>query len=177
MSGYHGGLTLLYLDPYQYGLWYLGVSFIAVLLLQDAYFYLIHRLFHNRLFYKWMHYGHHRSGDSTPWTSFAFDPPEAFIQAVFFIGVVFIIPIHFITLLAVLLTMTIWAVWNHLGFEIFPSSFSRHWLGRWLIGPTHHAIHHRRYTVHYGLYFTFWDKLFGTQDPNYENDFDLVLRN
>jgi uncharacterized membrane protein len=30
--------------------------------------------------------------------------------------------------------------------------------------------HHHKYTVHYGLYFTFWDKLLGTQDPNYEKE-------
>jgi sterol desaturase/sphingolipid hydroxylase (fatty acid hydroxylase superfamily) len=41
-------------------------------------------------------------------------------------------------------------------------------LGRWFIGPAHHSVHHRKYTVHYGLYFTFWDKLLGTQDPDYE---------
>jgi sterol desaturase/sphingolipid hydroxylase (fatty acid hydroxylase superfamily) len=67
--------------------------------------------------------------------------------------------------------MTVWSVWNHLGFEIFLSSFPHHWLRKWLIGSTHHAIHHRQYTVHYGLYFTFWDKLLGTQDPNYEKKF------
>jgi sterol desaturase/sphingolipid hydroxylase (fatty acid hydroxylase superfamily) len=48
-------------------------------------------------------------------------------------------------------------------------------LGRWFIGPAHHSIHHRKYTVHYGLYFTFWDKLLGTQDPDYEQKFDERL--
>ena len=176
MIEYDWGISNLYTDLYQYGLGYLGVSFVIVLLLQDTYFYFFHRLFHHPLLFKWIHLGHHLSGDPTPWTSFAFDLPEAFIQALFFVGVVLIIPIHFIVLIAVLLTMTIWSVWNHLGFEIFSSSFPHHWLGKWLIGSTHHAIHHRKYTVHYGLYFTFWDKFFGTQDPNYENDFALIYR-
>ncbi len=173
MTEYDWGITLLYTDLHQYGLWYLGVSFVAVLVLQDGYFYFLHRLFHHPLLFKWIHGGHHRSGVPTPWTSFAFDLPEAFIQTFFFVGVVLIIPLHFFTLLAVLLTMTLWSVWNHLGFEIFSSSFPQHWLGKWLIGSTHHAIHHRQYTVHYGLYFTFWDKLCGTQDPHYENEFDF----
>ncbi len=176
MSEYNLGFTLLYTGLDKYGLWYLGASFVGVLLLQDTYFYFIHRLFHRRLFFRWLHCGHHRSGDPTPWTSFAFDWPEAIIQALFFIGIVFVIPLHFITLLAVLMTMTVWSVWNHLGFELFPSSFPRHWLGRWFIGSTHHSIHHRKYTVHYGLYFTFWDKLLGTHDPNYEHEFDSALR-
>jgi sterol desaturase/sphingolipid hydroxylase (fatty acid hydroxylase superfamily) len=176
MSEYGMGVTRLYTDPRQYGLWYLGVSFVAVLILQDTYFYFMHRMFHHPLLLRWLHQGHHRSGDPTPWTSFAFDLPEALIQAIFFVSVIFVVPIHFITLIAVLLTMTVWSVLNHLGFELFPSSFPRHWLGQWFIGSTHHSIHHRKYTVHYGLYFTFWDKMLGTDDPNYENEFDSALR-
>ncbi|WP_416675381.1 sterol desaturase family protein [Egbenema bharatensis] len=172
---YNLGRTLVYSDPAQYGLWYLAASFMTVLLLQDSYFYFIHRAAHHPRLFKWMHHGHHRSGDPSPWTSFAFDLPEALIQALFFVAIVFVIPLHIGTLIAVLLTMTLWAVWNHLGFELFPANFSRHWLTRWLIGPTHHAIHHRKYTAHYGLYFTLWDRLLGTQDPNYESVFDATL--
>lgn len=176
MSAYNLGATLLYTDLQQYQLWYMGVSFIAVLILQDAYFYFIHRIFHYPLLFKWLHQGHHHSGDPTPWTSFAFDLPEALIQALFLVGIVFVIPLHFIILVAVLITMTIWTVWNHLGFELFPVSFPHHWFGKWFIGPTHHSLHHRKYIVHYGLYFTIWDKLLGTQDPSYENEFDASLR-
>lgn len=169
MSEYDLGLTLLYSDFNKYGLWYLGVSFLGVLILQDTYFYFIHRLFHNSLFFKWLHQGHHCSREPTPWTSFAFDPPEAIAQTFFFLVIVFIMPLHFITVIAALITMTVWAVFTHLGFEILPLSFPRHWLGKWLIGPTHHSIHHRKYTVHYGLYFTWWDKLLNTHDPNYDH--------
>ena len=90
------------------------------------------------------------------------------MQCLFLIGVVFVIPLHIITLIAVLMTMTVWAVLTHLGLEQLPALFPHHWLGRWLIGPAHHSLHHLKYTVHYGLYFTFWDRQFGTQDPNYE---------
>lgn len=172
MSEYHLGLTLLYTDPSKYGLYYLGVSFVAVLALQDAYFYFVHRMFHHPLLFKWLHQGHHRSGEPTPWTSFAFDPLEALFQALFFVGIVFFVPLHFITLLAALMTMTVWAIITHLGFELFPSSFPYSWLGKWFIGPKHHLLHHRKYAVHYGLYFTLWDKLLGTQHLNYEKEFD-----
>jgi sterol desaturase/sphingolipid hydroxylase (fatty acid hydroxylase superfamily) len=174
ITEYDWGITHLYKDLDRYGHWYLGVSFVMVLLIQDTYFYFLHRLFHHPLLFKWIHWGHHRSGEPTPWTSFAFDLPEALIQGLFFVSIVLIIPLHFFTLLAVLLTMTVWAVWNHLGFEIFSTSFPTHWLGKWLIGSTHHAIHHRKYTVHYGLYFTFWDKICGTQDIHYQDKFDCI---
>ncbi len=171
MSAYGWNLTRLYSDPYQYGLWYLGLSYGVVLVLQDAYFYFTHRLFHHPLLFCWFHQGHHQSRYPTPWTSFAFDPLEAIVQSLFLVGIVFMIPIHFITLIAVLVTMTVWAVVNHLGIDRLPLSFPHHWLGRWVIGPAHHSIHHLKYTVHYGLYFTFWDKLLGTQDLNYEEKF------
>lgn len=177
ISEYGLGRTLIYTDSHQYGLWYIGVSFVAVLILQDTYFYFIHRLFHHPSIFKWMHYGHHRSGEPTPLSSFAFDLPEAIVQALFFIAIIFIIPLHVITLGVVLITMTVWAVVTHLGFEVFSSSFSHHWLGRWFIGATHHSIHHRKYTVHYGLYFTFWDKLLGTQDPDYDKGSKRLVAN
>jgi sterol desaturase/sphingolipid hydroxylase (fatty acid hydroxylase superfamily) len=161
------GETVLYTDLDQYGLWYLGLSFVAVLLLQDTYFYFIHRLFHHPKLFKWFHLGHHLSKHPTPWTSFAFDPAEAVFQALFLMAIVFTIPLHFWTAIAIILTMTVWSVLNHLGFSVFPSSGYWSWWGQWAIGPAHHAVHHRKYTKHYGLYFTFWDRFLGTQDDRH----------
>jgi sterol desaturase/sphingolipid hydroxylase (fatty acid hydroxylase superfamily) len=175
LTQYDLGATLLYTDLNLDGLWYLGVSFLAVLILQDAYFYFTHRLFHHPWLFKKLHQGHHRSGDPTPWTSFAFDLPEAIAQALFLVAIVFILPLHFITLVAVLITMTIGSVIHHLGFEPFSPSLSSHGLGKWLINATHHSIHHRKYKLHYGLYFTFWDKWLGTEDPAYKNQVDALL--
>jgi sterol desaturase/sphingolipid hydroxylase (fatty acid hydroxylase superfamily) len=169
LSAYGSSFTLIYSNPQQYGLWYLGVSYAAVLVLQDTYFYFTHRLFHHPLLFHWVHQGHHRSRYPTPWTSFAFDPLEAIVASFFLVGITFIVPLHFITLIAVLTTMTIWAVLNHLGIERLPLSFPHHWLGKWFIGPAHHSIHHLKYSLHYGLYFTFWDQMLGTQDRNYSD--------
>jgi Delta7-sterol 5-desaturase len=167
MAAYGWGITRLYSQLQQYGIWYIGASYVAVLILQDTYFYFTHRLFHHPALFAWLHQGHHHSRHPTPWTSFAFDPLEAIGQALFLVGIMFVMPLHFVTVLALLTTMTIWAVVNHLGIERLPSSFPHHWLGRWVIGPAHHSIHHLNYTVHYGLYFTFWDNLLATTDPNY----------
>ena len=159
------GLTRLYSRPEQYGLWYLGVSYLLVLILQDLFFYVTHRLCHHPALYSWMHRGHHRSGLPTPWTSFAFDPPEAVLQALFLVGVVALVPLHPLTLLAVLTTMTLWAIVTHLGVNPLPVGWAPPGLSRWLIGPTHHGLHHRHSDRHFGLYFTVWDRLLATQDP------------
>jgi sterol desaturase/sphingolipid hydroxylase (fatty acid hydroxylase superfamily) len=163
MAAYNSHTTLLYTDLSRYGWGYLIASFCIVLLIQDTYFYFMHRLFHHPLLFKKWHWGHHRSGDPTPWTSFAFDPLEAVAQAIFLVGIVFVIPLHFITVLSILITMTAWGIFNHMGFSLFPSSKATQWLGRWFIGCKHHLTHHRNYRVHYGLYFTHWDRWLGTE--------------
>ncbi len=176
VCGYDAGVTRLYSDVSAYELWYLGISYGLVLILQDTYFYFIHRLFHHPKLFRWFHQGHHRSHDPTPWTSFAFDPPEAIVQSLFLIAIVFIMPLHFITVIAVLITMTVWAVVNHLGLNLFSPSFPHHWLGKWFIGAAHHSIHHHRYGRHFGLYFTFWDRLLGTNDPDYDRTVSMASK-
>ncbi len=161
MTVYDSGATRIYKSVDEYGVWYLIASFLGVILLQDTCFYFFHRGFHHPLLFKWLHRGHHHSKYPTPWTSFALDFPEALIQGLFLVAVVFIIPLHFGVLTLLLITMTIWALVNHLGFELFPK-FPQHWLGKWLISSDHHSFHHRHYAQHYGLYFTFWDRLLGT---------------
>lgn len=161
------GITRLYTDVDFSTWWYLALSYITVLILQDGVFYVTHRLFHHPALYSTFHRGHHRSCRPTPWTSFAFDPPEAMLQALVLIGVVMLIPLHIVTLLAVLSTMTVWAIVNHLELDCLPSWFPHHLLGRWVIGPAHHALHHRRPSMHFGLYFTFWDRVCRTQDGTY----------
>lgn len=161
------GLTRIYDQPLAYGWWYIGASYLIVLILQDGYFYLTHRLFHLPRFYLIAHKGHHRSRRPSPWTSFAFDPIESLAHAFFLLGIICFLPLHLGTILAVLTTMTIWAVVNHLGLDELPVHFPHHWLGRWVIGPAHHSIHHDRQDKHFGLYFTFWDKVMGTEERGY----------
>ena len=161
MTSYDLGATRLYRSLGDRGTIYLIASFPIVIFLQDACYYFCHRWFHHPLLYNWLHRGHHRSKNPTPWTSFALDFPEALIQGLFMVAVIFIIPLHIYVVTLWLITMTIWALVNHLGFELFPR-FPKHWLGKWLISYDHHALHHSNHTRHYGLYFTFWDRLLDT---------------
>ncbi|MGC1306790.1 MAG: sterol desaturase family protein [Phormidesmis sp.] len=167
-TAYTLGITRLYLQPRQYGFWYLGFSLVLVLVLQDAYFYFTHRLSHHPKCYRWLHQGHHHSKDPTPWTAFAFDPAEAMIQSIYLIGVTLIIPMHLSVLVAVVMVMSMGAMVHHFGVRLFEDSAFGKWLGSWMVGTTHHWLHHRKFTVHYSLYFTFWDRLLGTQYKGYE---------
>jgi sterol desaturase/sphingolipid hydroxylase (fatty acid hydroxylase superfamily) len=44
----------------------------------------------------------------------------------------------------------------------------------WLTTVTHHDLHHAHAGTNFGLYFTFWDRIMGTEDPNYERAFALA---
>ena len=168
MLCYRAGITKVYTHLQLKDIGYIAFSYIAVLLLQDTYFYFTHRLLHLPLLFKWAHQGHHQSRPPTPWTFFALEPTEAIAQAIFLLSIIWIVPLHLGVLVAILITMAVWTVGNHLGLQVVPVSKTSSWWGRWLIGSTHHLIHHQRYNRHYGLYFTFWDRLLGTEDVRYE---------
>lgn len=145
----------------------------ALVGLHEVYFYWTHRLMHHpRLF--WMHRIHHLSRVPSPWTSFAFHPAEAAVQAAVIPLFLALVPTHPLTFLLFLAGMTLSGVVNHLGFEIFPRGTAEHPVGKWLVGPTHHAQHHSRFRLNYGLYFTVLDRWFGTESPEYGREFTRV---
>ncbi len=158
----HGG-TKIYSDWHDYGgLPYLLLSFFIYLLVQDTYYYWAHRFMHNPLVFRWMHAGHHRSRQPTPFASFAFDPAEAALTGWVLPAMAFIIPIHIALVLALLFLMSIVAVFNHSGWEILPRWLVWGPVGGQLISATHHSYHHTRFDRNFGLYFRIWDKLMGT---------------
>ena len=162
LEAWKAGGTKLYLDPGAYPLWWLPVSFVLLLLVQDAHYYWTHRLLHRREVFKWAHAGHHRSREPSPFASFSFDPIEAVLTAWLLPALAFIIPLN-IWMLAVLLTvMTITAVMNHCGRELWPDRWVRSGPGAHLITATHHSRHHTHMKTNYGLYFRLWDRVMGT---------------
>jgi sterol desaturase/sphingolipid hydroxylase (fatty acid hydroxylase superfamily) len=63
--------------------------------------------------------------------------------------------------------MTFSSVINHLDIEIYPKNSGKSW-GKWVIGATHHSLHHKQFKYNFGLYFTFWDRLKKTESPGFE---------
>lgn len=165
-------LTAIYLDLDQYALWYLPVSLLVVLFLHETYYYWLHRWMHLPKVYQLMHKVHHDSIHTNSLTAFSFHPIESVAQAIIIPLIVFFVPIHVYVLLLVLLIMTFSGTLNHAGVELFPEGFHQHWLGKWLIGASHHDQHHKKFRYNFGLYFTFWDKWMGTETEDYEVKFN-----
>jgi sterol desaturase/sphingolipid hydroxylase (fatty acid hydroxylase superfamily) len=167
----HGG-TLIYTDVSRYGgVPWLVASGLIYLVIQDAYYYWLHRLMHQPALFKHMHAGHHRSRQPTPFASFSFDWAEAVANAWVLPALVFVIPIHPAVILTLLSVATLAAVLNHAGAEVLPDWLVHGPLGRWLISASHHSLHHNHYGKNFGLYFRFWDRLMGTDMvPRFEPD-------
>lgn len=166
------GGTLIYTDLSGWKAWWLLPSLFLVLMIHETYYYWLHRWMHRPGVYRLVHRTHHESLTTTAWTSFSFHPVESVLQALPVFILIFIMPLHPVTLIALFLIMSVTSVVNHLNVEIYPSGTHRHWLGKWWIGATHHALHHSRFHFNYGLYFTFWDHWMKTESPEFEALFE-----
>jgi sterol desaturase/sphingolipid hydroxylase (fatty acid hydroxylase superfamily) len=171
------GYTKVYEDPMAYGWWYLPVSLGIYLLAHETYYYWLHRWMHIPGIFKIVHKVHHQSTITSAWTAFSFHPLEGLLQAFFLPVMILFVPVHYGVLLFQLVIMTFSSVINHLDIELYPAKFHRHPVGKWLIGATHHSLHHKQFKFNYGLYFTFWDKWKGTESPEFEKRFESVTEN
>ncbi len=166
--------TQLYWDFGEQPLWYYAFTFPIMLVMHDTYFYWMHRGLHHPKIFKYAHLTHHKSTNPSPWAAYAFHPIEAIFEAMIFPIIVFVMPVHISAVAWFFLFQIFYNVYGHLGFEIYPKGFNRHWFGRWINTSTHHNLHHHHFDNSYGLYFTFWDRVMGTMAPQYDETFEDV---
>lgn len=160
------GGTAVYDRVDAWPLWWLPASFLLYLLAHDAFYYWVHRGLHHPRVFRWAHAEHHRSRDPSAFASFAFDPAEAAATAWFLPALALIIPIHWGVALALLTLMSLTAVLNHAGREVWPASWLTRVPLKWLITATHHDAHHKQFMGNYGLYLRFWDQVGGSDLPD-----------
>lgn len=147
----------------------------AMMLAHDAWFYWTHRLMHHRRLFRTFHRLHHRSTTPTPLAAYAFNATEAAVEAAFFVLWINVVPTPWIALFLFLALVMLRNVWGHSGVELMPAGFADHRFWGLFATTTHHDLHHSgglRYN--YGLYFTWWDRLMGTEHPRYRETFREV---
>jgi sterol desaturase/sphingolipid hydroxylase (fatty acid hydroxylase superfamily) len=169
-------LTRIYFNLSERGYPYLLLSLAAMLVIHDAYFYWMHRLLHHPKLFKHVHRVHHLSTNPSPLAAYSFHPLEAIAEALFFPLVVLVMPLHFGVVVAFILIDMAFNVLGHLGYELFPSGFTKHRLGRWLNTSTHHNMHHKYFNSNFSLYFNFWDRVCGTNHSRYHEVFESAAR-
>ena len=168
------GWTQMYWKFSDYGRgWFFG-SIVCAIFLHDAYFYWTHRLMHHRWLFPIFHRVHHLSNNPSPWASYSFAPAEAVVEAGIFPLVAAVMPIHPAAFGIVMLWQIVFNVAGHTGFEFHPKWLMNTPL-RWIVNtPTNHVMHHEKMRGNYGLYFNIWDRLMGTNHPDYESRFREV---
>jgi ring-1,2-phenylacetyl-CoA epoxidase subunit PaaE len=157
------GWTKFYIDTGRYGLWYEVCAIIVVLLISDAWFYWTHRWLHHPKIYKYIHAVHHKSLDTTPYTTFSFHPIEGVLNTVWILPLVMIMPVSLFALGIVQVLGMFNNIKSHLGYELYPKFFSQIFPLNMLVTSTNHNLHHTRYNGNYALMIRFWDIVCGTE--------------
>jgi ring-1,2-phenylacetyl-CoA epoxidase subunit PaaE len=160
------------------GILYIAFMTLVLFVVEDAYFYWMHKTVHSPKLYKYIHKVHHESIDTTPFTSYSFHPLEAALEIVP-LGLVMLIayffPVHIAALLIWQVLSIALNVLGHSGYELFPSYWNNYWFLKWKLPATHHNMHHEKFNGNYGLYFIWWDRIMGTEFPDYEEKFKSIF--
>ncbi|GJI97276.1 hypothetical protein RugamoR57_39940 [Duganella caerulea] len=156
---------------YGRGWGFIALMVVLMMLIQDTWFYWTHRLMHHRRLFRWVHRTHHRSTNTGPLSTYSISPLEAVIDSGGSIVILLLLPVTFWSVLIFSWINTIYAVYTHLGYELFPRPMSTHWLGRWINTSTAHNTHHARGRYNYSWYFLFWDRMMGTLSPDYDEQY------
>jgi len=151
-------------------------SLVLMIVAHDAWFYWTHRLIHDRRLFRRFHRRHHRSNNPSPFTAYSFDLGEAAINGVFVPLWVILVPTQWPVIGLLMLHQIVRNTIGHSGYELFPARKDGRPLIPWLTTVTHHDLHHAQAGWNYGLYFTWWDKLMGTEHPQYLQRFAEVAR-
>jgi lathosterol oxidase len=159
LLAYQWGMTVIYVDVAGHSWIYFFLSPVIVLFIYETYYYWLHRWMHNPRIFKIVHKVHHDSILPTVFTAFSFHPLEAFLQFIFFPVCIMIIPLHPVMLGVIFSILTVSAMINHSGEEIYgKGSLPNH-----IIGSRHHDLHHRTFRFNFGLNLTWWDKWMKTE--------------
>lgn len=166
--------TNIFINISDYSLYWLIGSILIGLFIHDTYFYWLHRLLHNKRIFKHSHIVHHQSNNPTPFASYSFHYIEAIGEGLIIPFLFFIVPFHIISLYCFIILAFLINVYGHLGYEIAPKWFRTSFLFQVFNSSVYHNLHHSKFLGNYSLYFRFWDKIMGTENPYYTKIYDKI---
>ncbi|NBT88198.1 MAG: sterol desaturase family protein [Flavobacteriaceae bacterium] len=137
-------------------IWFVALFFL-IPLWESFYFYVIHRILHFPLLYRYIHSIHHRNINVGPWSGMSMHPAEQFM----FLGSVFvhlIVGAHPLHIIFHLQYYFLTAITTHTGFQGLLIGDKN----RLALGTFHHQMHHRYFECNYGSLEIPWDKWFGS---------------
>jgi sterol desaturase/sphingolipid hydroxylase (fatty acid hydroxylase superfamily) len=153
-----------------------AVSLAAMIVGHDAYFYWAHRTMHRPSLFRAFHRRHHRSHNPTPFSAYSFDLAEAAVMASFVPLWLLVFPTPYPAVGLFMIHQIARNTLGHAGYELMPARKDGWPLFDFLTTATHHNLHHAQAGWNHGLYFTWWDRMMGTEHPNYHARFAEVVR-
>lgn len=147
------------------------VSVVGLVVLNDLWFYAVHRMLHHPALFRHVHAVHHQSVDTNPFSSYSFHVVEALLISGWVLPVALFVPLPLAAFGAAQVIGTANNLMSHLGYEFLPRWILRVPGLRWMNSATFHSRHHTQLRGNYGLFSRVWDRLFGTELPGYEEAF------
>ncbi|QYT02717.1 C-5 sterol desaturase [Trichoderma simmonsii] len=136
------------------GLWYNILQFPLFLVFTDFWIYWIHRYLHHPWVYKYLHKPHHKWIMPTPFASHAFHPVDGFMQSIPYHVFPFIFPLQKMSYVFLFVFVNFWTIMIHDGEYLTNNPVVN--------GAACHSLHHSRFEVNYGQFFTAFDRMGGT---------------
>lgn len=152
------------------------VSLILMIVGHDAWFYWTHRLMHHPKRFRLFHRRHHLSQNPSPFTAYSFDLSEAVVNAAFVPLWLTLVPTYWTVTGVFMLHQIIRNTLGHSGYELMPARKDGTPMFDMFTTTTHHDLHHEQAGWNYGLYFTWWDRMMGTEHPAYYEKFAAAVR-
>ncbi len=140
----------------------------------DLFMYVLHRIAHNPVLFPLLHRFHHRYEQVRPLTLFALNPFENLAFGALWLTVISVYSTSWAGMSVYLALNVAFGAIGHLGVEPVPSELARTPVLRYIAGSSFHAQHHQDKSHNYGFYTLMWDKLFGTMQPDYAQNYGRV---
>ena len=171
ISLYKGGYTKLTEEVTDWPVYKLAAMTVGLIVFNDAWFYGWHRLLHTPRLFRWVHAVHHKSVDVNPFSSYSFHVVEGFLLGAWVIPFVLLVPMYLPLFGVVQVIGLANNVNSHLGYEFYPRWLVKVPILKYLSSSTYHNLHHTKFNGNYGLFFRVWDRVCGTELPDYERVF------
>ena len=132
----------------------------------DAWFYWAHRALHLDALYRF-HSWHHKSVAPTPWSADSQSAVETILIQSFMVVATLLLPITPAALILHRLYDHINGQIGHSGHEWASGPLTR--FPSPMVAVRYHDVHHARFRYNFGNYFSIWDRVMGTMDPEYDH--------
>ncbi|EDV27820.1 Methylsterol monooxygenase 1 [Trichoplax sp. H2] len=156
--------TQMFGIPYDYAsmpAWYIiAMQVLGCAVIEDTWHYFLHRIMHDKRFYKYVHKVHHNFQAPFGMTAEYAHPVETVVLGMgFFIGILTFCT-HVVLLWAWVTVRLLETIDVHSGYNL-PYLNPFH-LIPFYAGAKFHDFHHMNFTGNYSSTFSYWDRIFGT---------------